>query len=96
MTGEGVLVDPVAVQVERDVELIKELGVRLKYAGDSQTYSLLVQLNIHSPPPAQSAHTTTQSGIHVSSSSIKPCLNAAALFLQPAALMLTSKSGTET
>lgn len=38
-TGEAALVDPVLEQVERDVQLLQELGLTLRYALDTHVHA---------------------------------------------------------
>ncbi|PJA32962.1 MAG: Zn-dependent hydrolase [Zetaproteobacteria bacterium CG_4_9_14_3_um_filter_53_7] len=39
MTGEAVIIDPVDTQLERDIKLIHELGLRLSYAFDTHVHA---------------------------------------------------------
>jgi len=38
-TGEAIIIDPVDTQLERDIQLIRELGLRLSYAFDTHVHA---------------------------------------------------------
>lgn len=42
-TKEAVIIDPVYEKAERDVELVKQLGLNLKYAGKDPKTPILIK-----------------------------------------------------